>query len=120
MRRLRHSVQVRIRKSFRWVTNRKPKGKRQLALSSVGEDHDTIAIDAAMKLEGLAKMRLDKARTTFEVAAKELRDAEKDVTNAKKYTKIVKTSLCLSEWELVKNEKEATICTPKVENETEK
>ena len=91
--------------------DRKPKASRQSTLSSVCGEHDTIAIDAAIKLERLAKRRLDKARATFEAAAQELSEAEKELTTAKKYTKSVKS--CCKEkervtWEHVMDKNDAT------------
>lgn len=44
-----------------------------------------------MKYEAIAKARLDRARVTFEAAAKELKEAERQEADAKKYSKSVKS-----------------------------
>ncbi len=88
MRQLRSCFQLKISKTFRWANN---SGKRFVSPRSVGGEHDIIAIDAAMKYETLAKMRLDRARANMEAAAKELKEAEREVADAKKYTKSVKS-----------------------------
>lgn len=90
MRQLRSCFQLKISKTFRW-TNTNNARKRFVSPRCVGGEHDVIAIDAAMKYESLAKMRLDRARANVEAAAKELKEAERGVEDAKKYTKSVKS-----------------------------
>ncbi len=87
MRQIRSCFQLKISKTFRW-TNKK---RRSVSPRCVGGEHDVIAIDAALKYETLAKMRLDRAKANVEAAAKELKEAERGVEDAKKYTKSVKS-----------------------------
>lgn len=90
MRQLRSCVQLKISKTFRWPNSKNTK-KRLAAPICVGGEHDIIAVDAAMKLQIAARMRLDRARANFEAAAKELKEAEREVEVSTKYTKSVKS-----------------------------
>ena len=90
MRQLRSCVQLKISKTFKWSNNKNTK-KRLVAPICVGGEHNIIAVDAAMKLQIAAKMRLDRARANFDAAAKELKEAEREVEDATKYTKSVKS-----------------------------
>ena len=87
---MRSCVQLKISKTFRWPNNKNTK-KQLAAPICVGGEHDIIAVDAAMKLQTAAKMRLDRARANFEAAATELKEAEREVADATKYTKSVKS-----------------------------
>ena len=90
MRQLRSGIQVRLSK--RWLFKGSSRNKRGLiAPASVGGEHDKIAVDAALKYEAIAKIRLERARSNFEDAATELKEAERGVADAKKYTKSVKS-----------------------------
>ena len=79
---------MKISKTFRWPNSKNSK-KRLVTPVCVGGEHDVVAVDAAMKYEKAAKMRLDRARVSFEAAATELREAEREVADATKYTKSV-------------------------------
>lgn len=80
---------MKISKTFTWPS--KNSKKRLVAPKCVGGEHDVVAVDAAMKYETAAKTRLDRARANFEAAATELREAEREVADATKYTKSVKS-----------------------------
>ena len=82
-------LQLKISKTFRWANTNN--SRKRASPRVVGGEHDIIAIDAALKYETLAKMRLDRARANVEAAAKELKEAERGVEDAKKYTKSVKS-----------------------------
>ena len=90
MRQLRNCVQLKISKTFRWPNTKNSK-KQLVDPICVGEEHGIIAVDAAMKLQTAAKMRLNRARANFEAAATELKEAEREVADATKYTKSVKS-----------------------------
>ena len=87
---MRSCVQLKISKRFRWPNSKNTK-KRLAAPIFVGGEHDIIAVDAAMKLQTAAKERLTRARANFEAAATELKEAEREVADATKYTKSVKS-----------------------------
>lgn len=92
MRQLRSGIQLKFTKVFRLKNTGSSRNKRGLiAPASVGGEHDIIAVDAALKYEAIAKMRLERARRNFEDAATELKEAERGVADAKKYTKSVKS-----------------------------
>ena len=89
MRHLRSGIRLKLSKTFRLGSSRK---RGLIAPASVGGEHDIIAVDAAcLKYEAITKMRLERARKNFEDAATELKEAERGVADAKKYTKSVKS-----------------------------
>jgi hypothetical protein len=91
MDRLKCGIQLKISKTFRRVYRRNSSTKRGFAPVCVGGEHDIIDVDAALKYEALAGMRLDRARELFEESKKELKEAELAVADAKKYTERVKS-----------------------------
>ncbi|KAK1742531.1 hypothetical protein QTG54_007096 [Skeletonema marinoi] len=119
MRQLRSGIQLKISKTFRWASSKNSAKKIRLVDPvCVGGEHDIIAVDAAMKYETLAIMRLDRARVTFEAAAKELKEAEREVADAKKYTKSVK-SYCKKCQENQSNASDYVFVDPAPKNLTE-
>lgn len=90
MRQLRSGIRLKLSKTFRLGSSRNKRGL--IAPASVGGEHDIIAVEAAcLKYEAIAKMRLERARRNFEASEKELKEAERGVADAKKYTKSVKS-----------------------------
>ncbi|KAL7441738.1 hypothetical protein ACHAXM_008169 [Skeletonema potamos] len=89
MRQLRSGVQLKISKTLRWVNGQNT--TKKVDPVCVGGEHDIVAVDAAMKYETLAKMRLNRARSSLEAAVKELKEAERQVADATKYAKSVKS-----------------------------
>lgn len=89
MRQLRSGIRLKLSKTFRLGSSRNKRGL--IAPASVGGEHDIIAVDASLKYQAIAKMRLERARRNFEDAATELKEAERGVADAKKYIKSVKS-----------------------------
>lgn len=73
-------IKITAKKTVKWM-----KQKRGRAESQLDVVHDIVALDAGMKYKMLAKRRLDAARTAFDAAAVELREAERGMKDAEKY-----------------------------------
>ena len=85
-----NSVKMTLSKSFKWCKKEKQSTHNIITMHSKGDD-DTIAVEAALKLQGLTEKRLEAARKSVQAAAIELHNAETEFEDAKRYVKYVKS-----------------------------
>ena len=75
-------------KTFRWTT-----GKGMSTVANQTDIHAVITVNAGMKYKELAQKRLGAAKASFEAAAVELREAEREMQDAEKYVKSLRAQL---------------------------
>jgi hypothetical protein len=99
--RLFHGMRVTLTKTIRWaakggkkiVNGSKTKTKRNCGCQEdiIEEAHDVVTMDAGLKYQDLAERRLNAARSAFEAAAVELRQAERGMNDAENYVKSLRS-----------------------------
>ena len=73
-----------FRKSIRWV-RKKSRSRARRTMSEEAGIHDVMLLDAGMKYKDLAEKRISTAKTAFEAASHELKDAERGLREATNY-----------------------------------
>lgn len=98
--RLFSGVRLTVSKTIRWfakggkkiVSSKTTKTKRNYFSEDIIEEaHDLVTMDAGLKYKDLAEKRLSAARTAFEAAAVELRQAERGMVDADNYVKSLRS-----------------------------
>jgi hypothetical protein len=79
-------MRLTFKKSIQWA-----KWGRRRKKDPDGDVHVVVTMNAGMKYKELAERRLNAARVAFEVAAVELRAAERGMKDAEKYVKSLRS-----------------------------
>ena len=92
-------MRLTLTKTIQWaakggkkIINSKTKAKRIFGSEDIIEEaHDVVTMDAGLKYKDLAERRLNAARSAFEAAAVELRQAERGMNDAENYVKSLRS-----------------------------
>lgn len=84
-------MKLSLTNTFKWPKMKRTRNSATTSEADLNHGNEVVAISAALKYQALAEKRLEAAWISYEAAAIEFREAERELDDAKNYVRTVKS-----------------------------